>query len=183
MASSALDQSEQTSAAEQRNFVLRFVAFALPMFAFYTFPYEENGVSEAWFTSYLSAYAQLAGGALSVVEPGIRVVGQDILGRYGLRIIRSCDAMEAVILFSAAVLAFPAPWRRRFIGLAVGTLAIITVNVLRICSLYYVGVYREAQFEFYHMEVWPLVLVGTAGLAFVIWSRWTQQTRQPRVVE
>jgi exosortase H (IPTLxxWG-CTERM-specific) len=168
----------RSTASEQRRFALRFIAFGLPLFALYTFPYEENGMSEAWFTRYLSGYARVAGGALSLIEPGIHVSGQDILGRYGLRIIKSCDAMEAVILFMAAVLAFPAAWRTRLIGVALGTLAIVTVNVIRICSLYYVGVYRQAQFEFYHLEVWPLILVASAGLAFVAWSRWATQTQQ-----
>lgn len=166
-----------SAASHQRRFVLRYFAFAAALFATYTFPYAANGAMEAWFTSYLNAYARLAGGVLSIVEPGITVSGQDILGRYGLRIIRSCDAMEVVILFVAAVLAFPVSWRSRSIGLSLGTLAIVVANVVRICCLYYVGVYRRAQFELYHMEIWPLLLVAVAGLTFITWSRWATQTQ------
>lgn len=162
----------------QRRFALRFAVFGVLLFSLYTFPYEEYGMSETWFTAYLAGYARMAGGALALLEPGIRVSGQDIFGRFGLRIVKSCDAMEAVLLFAAAVLAFPAAWRTRALGIALGVGVLVGLNVVRICTLYYVGVYRPAQFELYHMEVWPLALVSAAGLAFIVWSSWV--TRQHR---
>lgn len=163
-------------ASDQVRFALRFAGFGLPLFAAYTFPYDEAGTVAGWFQSYLSAYAQLAGAALALIELGVQVSGQDISGRFALRIVQSCDAMEAVILFTAAVSAFPAAWLRRLAGIVAGTAAIVTVNVARICSLYYVGVYRPARFEFYHLEVWPLVLIGAAAVAFIAWTHWVLQT-------
>lgn len=164
----------------QVRFALRFVGFGLPLFAAYTFPYDEHGRFAGWFESYLSGYAHLVGAALSVFESGIHVSGQDISGRFNLRIIQSCDAMEAVILFAAAVLAFPATWPRRALGLVAGMTGIVVVNVARICSLYYVGLYLPARFEFYHLEVWPLLLVASAALAFLAWSHWaTRVAPQP----
>ena len=168
-----------SGASAQRHFVLRFVAFAVPMFALYTFPYDPAGPIAHLFERYLSGYAHLAGAALALIEPGIRVSGQDINGRFGLRIIQSCDAIEAVILFAAAVLAFPVAWWRRSIGLALGTLGIVTLNVARICNLYFVGVYQPTRFEFYHLEVWPLVLVAAAGLGFLVWTHWATRLQAP----
>lgn len=165
--------------SEQVRFALRFAAFGLPLFAAYTFPYDESGAVAAGFERYLSGYAQLAGAALALFEPGVQVSGQDIVGRFSLRIVQSCDAMEAVILFTAAVLAFPAAWWRRATGVASGLFTIVFVNVVRICNLYYVGVYRPARFEFYHLEVWPLVLITSAGLAFLAWTHWAIQAAQP----
>lgn len=164
-------------ASPQRRFALRFAVYALSLLALYTFPYDEAGVIAQLFERYLSGYAHVAGAVLALFEPGIRVSGQEIIGRFGLRIIQSCDAIEAVILFAAAVLAFPVAWWRRSVGLVVGTLGIVAINIARICSLYYVGVYLPARFEFYHLEIWPLMLVASAGLAFLVWTQWA--TRQP----
>ena len=99
-----------------------------------------------------------------MIDLGVHVLGQDIVGRFSLRIVKSCDAMEAVILFVAAVCAFPVRWRARAWGIVLGTLGLAAVNVLRICSLDFIGIYHLAQFELFHLEVWPLLMVCSAGL-------------------
>lgn len=155
-------------------FALTFGAIAAALFAVYCFPYQENGISERFFTSYLDAYARAAGSVLSVLEPRIVVSGNNIIGRFSMSIIKSCDAMEANILFSAAVLAFPAPPWRKPIAVIAGLAALIAANLLRLCSLYYVGVYFPSSFEFMHVEVWPLLMMAAALLDFVASVRWMQ---------
>jgi exosortase/archaeosortase family protein len=86
-----------------------------------------------------------------------------------VRIIKGCDAMEAKILFAAAIVAFPALWRRRLAMLAAGLGALTLLNVLRITSLYAVGTALPAKVEFLHLEVWPFVMVTVATLLF-LWA-------------
>lgn len=156
-------------------FVGLFSAIALVLFAIYTFPYEENGISEAWFASYLSWYARLAGSVLHLFDPSVGVDGSTIVGRYALSIVKSCDAMEAMILFSAAVLAFPVALTRRMIGVLCGLVILVGTNIVRICCLYFIGVYRPAVFELFHIEVWPLILVAVAVTAFLLWVTWANR--------
>ena len=54
------------------------------------------------------------------------------------------------------------------------------INVMRIVSLYYVGVYRPAWFDWLHSEVWPLGLVGIAVGAFIMWTRWAAAASDAR---
>lgn len=162
----------RTDRARQLWFGIRFAAIATLLFGIYTFPYEESGRSERFFTQYLSGYACMAGAALSLIEPGVRVVGQDIVGRFSLRIVKSCDAMDAVILFVAAVCAFPVRWSDRAWGVVLGALSLVAVNVVRICSLYFVGIYHVRQFEVFHLEVWPLLMVCSASFGFLLWMSW-----------
>jgi exosortase/archaeosortase family protein len=115
----------------------------------------------------LAAYARLAGGVLSLFEPGIVIVGARIEGRFPMEIVRNCDAIEINILFASAVLAFPAPWRRRALALFSGLAALVLLNVLRICVLYFIGVYAPSRFAVAHEQVLPLVLVLAAALAFL----------------
>lgn len=165
-------------AALRLRFALGFVAIAGVLFGVYTFPYQESGISERWFTSYLSAYAHVAGCVLSLFEHDLVVHGQEIIGRTSLRIVKNCDAMEAEILFVAAVLAFPSPWRRRVLGVFAGIVAIAAVNVLRIGSLYYIGIHFPGAFEFVHLQLWPLFLVASAVAAFLLWAGWARPLRQ-----
>src|SRR5579872_1426439 len=121
---------------------LRFaVVFAVVggvLLTLYSFPYAEHGVREDWFARYLALYARLAGLVLRVFDSGVRVVGNDIVGRTSLTVAKNCDAMDVTLLFAAAVVAFPATWRRRLAGIAAGVAGITAVNVLRIASLYFV---------------------------------------------
>lgn len=145
---------------------LRFVLIAGVLFALYSFPYAESGFSERLMDRYLAGYAELVGAFLGWFEAGVSVDGNTVLGRASLQIVKSCDAMEANILFAAAVLAFPAPVARKIVALAAGVLAITCVNVLRISALYYVLVHRPRSFEFWHLELWPLLMIATSVVLF-----------------
>jgi exosortase/archaeosortase family protein len=160
-------------------FALRFALIAGAFFAVYCFPYAEHGISERWFDRYLSAYASMAGGVLSVFEPSVHVSGTNIIGRIPLQIVKNCDAIEINVLFVAAVLAFPGLTRRRVVAAAAGVVLLVVANVARLCSLYYVGIYAPSSFEFFHLELWPLVLVILAAVNFLLWASWLQRPAAP----
>jgi exosortase H (IPTLxxWG-CTERM-specific) len=155
-------------------FAVVFAVVGGALLTLYSFPYAEHGVREDWFASYLALYARLAGLVLRIFDSGVRVVGNDIVGRTSLTVAKNCDAMDVTLLFAAAVVAFPARWSRRLIGIAAGVAALAIVNVLRIASLYFVGLRWPSAFETIHAEVWPLAIVVLAATAFLAWSRWAQ---------
>ena len=157
---------------------LRFAAiFAVVggvLLTLYSFPYAEHGLREDWFARYLAVYARMAGLVLRLFDPGVHVVGNDIVGRTSLTVAKNCDAMDVTLLFAAAIVAFPARWSRRLVGLAAGFAALTAVNVLRIASLYFVDLRWPSAFETIHAEVWPLAIVALAAAGFLVWSRWAQ---------
>lgn len=167
-------------------FALRFVTTAAVLFAVYTFPYREAGLSEVWFERYLAAYARAAGVALAWLERvfgtgvNVHVQGAVIGGRYPLEIVKNCDAIEINILFTSAVLAFPASLTQRAWGLLLGLPALVFINLVRICTLYFIGVHAPERFETFHVEVWPLCLVVATTLLFLAYTSWTQNSSTVR---
>jgi exosortase H (IPTLxxWG-CTERM-specific) len=152
-------------------FMLRFAGIAGVLCALYAFPYGSESEVKGWFEGYLAAYASAAGTVLHAFDPAVHVAGADIAGRFSLRIVKDCDAMEVNILFIAAVLAFPASWGRRALGLAIGVAAILAANISRICALYFIGVSAPSAFEFAHRDLFPLLLVLLATAVFLPWAR------------
>ena len=148
-------------------FALTYAAIAGVLFAIYGFPFELFGAREDWLSGYLAAYARMSGGVLGLVEPGIVVTGSIIHGRFPMEIARNCDAIDVNILFASAVLAFPASWRAKLVALGAGLCALVTLNVLRICGLYYVGVSSPAAFKVVHEEICPLLLVAATVVIFL----------------
>ena len=175
MSRPALTESGQAA----RRFALRFVGVAAALFGIYAFPYAEHGISESWFTAYLSAYARAVGAVRSLVEPNITVSGKLIYGRIALEIVKTCDAMEINILFCAAVAAFPGRLSRKLAVLVGGLGVLVVFNVVRICSLYFIGIHFPSKFETAHLEVLPLVFVVlTAGL-FLLSTNWMMADEAP----
>jgi len=176
--------SSQSPNGLRVRFAITFVVIAGLLFSVYTFPYAENGIREGWFAAYLRGYARLSGHVLALFDPSVTVLGQDIVGRYNLSIVKNCDAMEANILFVSAVLAFPSSVRARLVGVGVGLPVLVTLNVLRICTLYFVGLLLPGAFEFFHLELWPLLIVAAGVAAFLLWATWALRAgpREPNHV-
>jgi exosortase/archaeosortase family protein len=149
-------------------FALTYAAIAAVLFSIYAFPFELVGAREDWLSGYLAAYARLSGGVLGLTEPGVIVIGTVIQGRFPMQIVRNCDAIEVNILFASAVLALPARWRPKLEALAGGLCALVALNVLRICSLYYLGALSPRAFAIAHEEVFPLLLVGATAALFLV---------------
>ena len=82
-----------------------------------------------------------------------------------------CNGIEAALLLVAAMLAFPASAKRRAQGIAAGLAVTQGVNVLRIVSLFWLGVHHRAVFELFHAAVWQTALILLGVGIFLAWSR------------
>ncbi|HTQ47316.1 MAG TPA: archaeosortase/exosortase family protein [Polyangiaceae bacterium] len=144
-----------------------FGVLAVTSLGLYYYPYPEGSAARSWLDAYLRGYAAVSGSILRCFDATLIVQGQNLTGRFSLRIVKTCDAMDVQILFVSAVLAWPGPWLRRLVAGALGAAVILVANILRICSLYFVGLYVPDWFEFVHVELWPAVLLVLATGMFV----------------
>ena len=64
---------------------------------------------------------------------------------WGVAIERGCNGVEAIIILFAAIFAFPAPWKHRFVVFVAGFFAIQALNIVRIVSLFYLGEWETAK--------------------------------------
>ena len=79
-----------------------------------------------------------------------------------------CNGLEAVMIYSVAVIAFPSSWKRRLIGIAAGFAVIQVVNILRIAGLAYTGVHFPGLFEYVHIYIAQGIMIAVAlGIFFV----------------
>jgi exosortase/archaeosortase family protein len=165
-------------------FAVTFGLLSAVLLGFYYFPYSDESPVKPWLDGFLHQYAVSAGLVLRVFEPQIRVIDQNIVGRYSLHIVKTCDAMDVTILLTSAIIAWPGSWKRRAVGAAAAVLLLYVLNVLRICSLYWIGIAFPSFFEAAHVDLWPaLILLVSVGFFFVVTS-WgpkisTESPREP----
>jgi len=119
-----------------------------------------------------AALIHLFGGKATVIG----AILQSPLG-FAVKVENGCNAVNVTILLWAAILTYPAPRLRKFQGLAAGTLALHAVNMLRIISLYYLGQYSQAWFDFAHLYVWEGLIVLDTLVIFWLWAVLVRKAR------
>ena len=111
---------------------------------------------------------------VTLFDPHVIAYGkviQNPTSGFGVTIEAGCNAVEACIVLIAAILAFPAPWRHKVLGAAIGILAVQGVNILRIISLFYLGQWRMDVFEFAHLYLWQALIMLDVLVVWLIWIR------------
>ncbi len=106
---------------------------------------------------------------------------QNASGSFIVSIERGCNGVEAVIILVSAILAFPAPWKHKVYGLVFGFLAIQILNVVRIVSLFYLGMFSPVWFKWFHEYLWQALIVLDALIVFLVWLRYVPV--KPRQVQ
>ena len=93
------------------------------------------------------------------------------LDGFAVSIIIECVGLLEMLIYSACVLAFPAPIRTRAYGVVLGCLAIYAFNVLRIVTLLIVGRHFEDYFDFFHIYFWQATLIAMIVSVLYGWIR------------
>ncbi len=91
------------------------------------------------------------------------------LGSFSVQIIEECTGVFEVIIFSAAVLAYPTSDAKKAIGLALGIPILYLFNVLRILMLLPVGDNYPELFEFMHLYFWQGTLILMITSVWLLW--------------
>jgi len=130
-----------------------------------------NWINDHAIEPFTGGVARLSGAALNLLGQHVALRGTVIQGpHFAVNIRNGCNGVEAMLIFLSAVLAFPASWRSRLAGLALGILAIQAVNLVRVVSLYLTGAYLPRFFDASHTVIWQSVVILCGVLLWVFWA-------------
>jgi len=107
-------------------------------------------------------------------DPNVAVSGkilQSTTNKFAVSIEAGCNGVEATIVLIAAMLAFPAPWKHKAIGLVAGVIAVQGLNIIRIISLFYLGQWNYDVFEWAHLYIWQVLIMLDVLIVFLLWVR------------
>jgi len=93
------------------------------------------------------------------------------LNGFSVKVIGECTALFLVVLFSAFVLAYPARWKDKAVGLLFGTGVLVAANNCRLVLIFMAGLKYPRLFEYVHIYFGQLIMVVLVFLASVIWLR------------
>jgi exosortase H (IPTLxxWG-CTERM-specific) len=164
-----MPRAEEARGARRRSlaFLARFGALLVAFYAALAF----RPVDRAVVVPFTAAIARGGAAILSALGEPVAVEGTEIRSpAFAVRIENGCNGLETVLLYAAAVLAFPASWKRRALGLAAGFAAIQAFNLVRVVSLFWIGAHRAELFASSHTVIWQSLVVLFGILLFVLWA-------------
>jgi exosortase H (IPTLxxWG-CTERM-specific) len=130
-----------------------------------------NWVNDHVIEPFTAGIARVSGVVLDLIGQDITMQGTIIRSpRFAVNIRNGCNGVEAMLIFLAAVLAFPAPWRSRIAGLVLGILAIQVVNLIRVVALFLTGAYFPKLFDTSHTVIWQTVVILFGVLLWIFWA-------------
>jgi exosortase H (IPTLxxWG-CTERM-specific) len=159
---------------------LRFIVVFLVLLAVFELTLLIDAVDRAVIRPLTNSIAVVSGSVIGLTERNVRVNGTMITSPcFAVDIHNGCNGVEATMFIVAAVLAFPATWKKRLIGVAIGAAIIQVANLLRVVTLFIIGCHRRAWFETFHLAVWQTVIFALAVGFFIVWSRRSLLTNVP----
>lgn len=168
-----MDTHSTSSKAKKSGMGRFFLGFLLIQGVLFTIEMQRS-VQEAVIQPFTASLAWFSSVLMKSVDQGVYSHGVIIGstdGSFAVEIAAGCNGVEATIILLAAILAFPAPWKHKFIGIAIGALAIHLANVIRIISLFYLGQWNAQAFEWAHLYVWQALILLDVLIVWLIWVK------------
>ncbi len=151
-------------------FFVRFVVLQVALFAAELTPWAQQYFVVPW----TNALAAISASLVTMIDPNVAAAGKVIrstVNGFAVSIEAGCNGIEATIVLVAAIFAFPAAWRDRFVGLAAGIVAVQGLNIVRVISLFYLGQWNMQVFEWAHLYVWQALIMLDVLVVWLVWVR------------
>ena len=97
--------------------------------------------------------------------------------QFGINIAEGCNGIYALAIVIAGILAFPARWPAKAVGLVLGIIFIMFLNYVRIIALWYAGIYSSFLFETMHLYVWEFIIIVLGAGYWYFWYERFVKTR------
>ena len=152
----------------------RFFAWFVGLLAV-LFLIELTPPAQTWFVQpWTNALAAISTWIVTLFDPNVVASGnvmRSTVNGFAVAIEAGCNGVEAALVLVAAMLAFPAPWRYRLVGIAIGIVAVQFLNIVRVISLFYIGQWDFEVFEWTHLYVWQVLIMLDVLVVWLIWVR------------
>lgn len=131
---------------------------------------QSGGWGHALVGSLQSVYAETASAFLGLVGLEARLDGIVIrTGGAPVEVTEDCVGLDVGLFLGSAMLVYPAPLRRKLVGMGAALAVVMALNWLRVVMLTLFALGAPKAFEVAHVYVWPGVLIAVCVGVFVAW--------------
>jgi len=107
---------------------------------------------------------QLLGTSCTISETSI------LSSRFSVNVVQGCDSIYPTAMLWAALLAYPSTWRSKMIGIIGGASILFAVNIIRIVTMFYIGMYIPSLFDMVHIYAWQALFILLTLAVWLLWA-------------
>lgn len=166
-------RAKATRRPHPRRIIFRFVLWLLLILGSFEVGLATDTMKESVIPQYLRFCATVSGGTMRLFGEKVTVHDSTISSpRYSVNVKRGCDAVQPTALFVAAVFASPVVFWPKVPGVVGGVLFLMVMNLVRVISLFYTGVYYPRAFDVMHHDVWQAAFIFISISLWALWAVW-----------
>jgi exosortase H (IPTLxxWG-CTERM-specific) len=158
--------------------VTRFCLVFAALLILFSFMMFQKSVERNFIHPFTALIASQAAWFLRMLDMKVTAEGITITGEgFGVEILGNCNAVFEMGLFLCAVLAFPARATEKVLAGILGVIFIYCLNLLRVVSLFLIGVYAPQHFDESHVYVSQTVFIVLVSFFWLIWiGKWVKRS-------
>lgn len=92
-----------------------------------------------------------------------------LVGGISLKVIDECTGIYELFVYAGCVMAYPTSSRKKLAGVAFGIPAIFGINMVRLLSLAFVGLWFPSIFSYVHYYLWQVTLILLVVFVMLVW--------------
>jgi len=160
-----LDRCEEEIEEQARR--LTFLALLVILALVFPFLSDKLNPQLTWL---MAATAGITGGCLRLLGLAARVSGRIVtLPNFSIEVVGECTGLYEMLIFLAAVIAYPAGWRKKILGAGLGIPLLYVINIVRMVFITAVGNWSPGTFEFMHLYFWQVAMILIIVAVWVLW--------------
>jgi len=127
--------------------------------------------NEAATASLQTAIARIVSSSLNLLGQKTEAIGTTVSSaRFSIAVVTACTGLFLTAVYLAAVLAYPARWLAKLLGAGIGLTGIFTLNIVRLVSLFYVGLYFPRYVDQVHLLIWQSLTIVFSLFLWLFWA-------------
>jgi len=148
-------------------FCLIFLALLLILATTFPFLSDKFNPQLTWL---MAATAQTTGWSLRLLGLAVTVSGRIVsLSNFSIEVVGECTGLYEMLIFLAAMIAYPAGWRKKIIGAGLGIPLLYVINIVRMVFVTALGSWSPGTFEFMHLYFWQVAMILIIVAVWVLW--------------
>ena len=143
---------------------------------FFVIAFQFNFVHNNVVVPFTAFVANCSSILMNIFGAGSKVTGNTLsTARFSINVVDGCNGIYATAILISGVIAYPAPLKQRLYGVIFGIIAVFLVNLIRVITLFYLGLHFPDIFQEVHVYVWqPLIILW----AIVVWNFWSKKAEE-----
>ena len=156
----------------QRNkMIIKFCIIFVICLSGFSFILQQESVQLQFTYPHLNHVAWICGKILNALGTQCDVYESSITSaQFSIRVVKGCESIYPTAMLWSALLAYPAMWRWKVIGIVCGAAILFILNIIRVITMFYIGIYFPSLFDMVHIYAWQALFILLTLAVFLFWA-------------